>query len=135
MANTLTTNPAITSRYLANSACQTLGRADLVTIVGGTAISAPTLITDGYAFYGLSVADVQIVVTGGTVTANLWAGFISAADGAIRWTLAAGASTQTVTANGGWLTPCGNPDRIAVQIVNASGAPATSIAIGAAVSL
>lgn len=133
MANVITPNADITSRYTALTAAQTLGRADFVTVTGDTAIAAPTQgdPAAGYYIYGMATAVVPVVITAaGSITVNLWAGYESEIDGDMRWAILASASAQTITDNGGWILPSGGATKLAVQVVIAAGTPDFSIIIG-----
>ena len=123
MANTTTTNPAITSRYLAIQAAQSEGLASLATITGDTTIPPPSLETDGVAFYGLKTAVIAMTSDGDDSTAAAY-GMFRAFDGSFIWTALSGASPLTVTdgtIGNGWNTDAGCPERIAVEFAAGAG--------------
>ena len=131
MANTTTTNPAITSRYLAIKAAQDDGLASLATITGDTSIATPTTDTEGVPFYGLRTAVITAASVGDNSTATAYAMFRNF-DGSFAWTQMSGAPTLTLTDGDlatGWNTDAGCPERVCVAIDAGAGATFT-ISIG-----
>jgi hypothetical protein len=127
MANTITTNPDITSRYSANVAIQQTGLANLATYAGDTANSAPTLDTDGTPFYGFTTAVVPFKVTnpGGANTIIIYVyAMYRFADGSICWVQITFDSTTTTSA-----TTCAmhGAERIAARMEVDGGTPEFAI--------
>lgn len=90
MANTLTTNPAVFSRFTAIAAMTANGLANITTYAGDTQDSGspPTLDTDGTPFFGFQFATCPFKVTnpgGGNTVIMYVYGMYRFADGSIAW--------------------------------------------------